>query len=64
MTNERVASESGLKELQICFLPCDVQQRGQVFQKAKQHSRHGIIEFAVDKIGLQANAFCGKGRPC
>jgi hypothetical protein len=64
MINLRVASKSRLKELQICFLPGDVQRRGQVFQKAKKHLRHDIIEFVVQKIGLQANAFCEEGGPC
>lgn len=64
MTIVRGAPESGLQELQICFLPVDVRQRGQVFQKAKQHSRHRFIEFALHKIGLHAGAFCEEGSPC
>lgn len=64
MTIVRGALESGLQKLQISFLPGDVRQRGQVFQKAKQHSRHGIIGFALRKIGLHASAFCEEGSPC
>ena len=65
MTIVRGTPESGLQELQICFLPGDVQRaRNQVSRKAKQHSRHGFIGFALHKIGLHAGAFCEEGPPC